>query len=84
VGLINDLTRRVYEHKHGQVDGYTREHGCDQLVWYERHAYADQAIKGEKRIKRWLREWTFALLEEANPQRRDLFGELPPVRPAQP
>jgi putative endonuclease len=51
VGVTNDLIRRIDEHRHGQVDGYTREHGCDQLVWYEEHAYIDQAILREKRIK---------------------------------
>ena len=86
VGFTNDLARRIDEHKHGQVDGYTREHGCDQLVWYERHTYADRAIKREKQIKRWLREWKFALVEEHNPQWRDLYSEVlaAAVRPAQP
>ena len=76
VGMTNDLLRRVEEHKHAQADGYTREHGCDQLVWYEAHRYVDQAILREKRIKRWLRPWKFALIEENNPRWADLYGEL--------
>ena len=76
VGKTNDLLRRVEEHKHAQADGYTREHGCDQLVWYEAHRYVDQAILREKRIKRWLRPWKFALIEENNPRWADLYGEL--------
>ena len=55
VGVTNDLVRRVGEHKLGLVPGHTCERGIDQLVWFETHAYIDQAILREKRIKRWLR-----------------------------
>jgi putative endonuclease len=85
VGVTNDLVRRMDEHKHGQVPGYTAEHGIDQLVWFERHAYIDQAILREKRIKRWRRDWKFALVAEHNPQWLDLCGDivraLPPAQP---
>ena len=85
VGMTNDLIRRVDEHKSGQFDGYTREHGKDQLVWFERHQYVDQAILREKRIKRWLRAWKFSLVEETNPRWLDLYGEMVATRlPAQP
>lgn len=77
VGMTNNLIRRIDEHRHGQIDGYSRERGTDQLVWYEQHRYVDQAIVREKRIKRWLREWKFALIEQANPQWRDLYPDLP-------
>ena len=74
--MTNDLVRRIEEHKHGQIDGYSRERGTDQLVWYEHHHYVDQAILREKRIKRWLRPWKFALIEEANPLWTDLYPAL--------
>jgi putative endonuclease len=76
VGMTNDLIRRVEEHKRGVFDGYTREHGIDQLVWYEHHRYVDQAILREKRIKRWQRRWKFALVEKDNPRWVDLYGQL--------
>jgi len=76
VGMTNDLIRRVGEHKHGQIDGHSRERGTDLLVWYEHHRYVDQAILREKRIKRWLRPWKFALIEQANPHWADLYGDL--------
>lgn len=76
VGVTNDLVRRVAEHKAGQIPGYTSERGIDRLVWYETHAYIDQAILREKRIKRWLRAWKFALVEETNPRWADLYGDL--------
>jgi putative endonuclease len=76
VGMTNDLVRRVGEHKHGQVDGHSRERGTDRLVWYEHHRYVDQAILREKRIKRWLRRWKFALVEDTNPHWSDLYPAL--------
>lgn len=76
VGVTNDLLRRVAEHKEGLIPGYTAEHGIHQLVWYETHRYIDQAILREKRIKRWLREWKFALVERDNPRWLDLYGEV--------
>ncbi len=76
VGMTNDLVRRIDEHRSGAFDGYTRERGIDQLVWYERHQYVDQAILREKRLKRWKRPWKFALVETDNPQWLDLYGEF--------
>lgn len=76
VGMTNDLIRRVGEHKSGLIPGYTCGRQIDRLVWYESHQYVDQAIRREKRIKRWLREWKFALVEESNPHWADLYGDL--------
>ncbi len=76
VGVTNDLVRRIAEHKAGLIPGYTSERGIDRLVWYETHRYIDQAILREKRIKRWLRNWKFALVEETNPRWADLYGDL--------
>ena len=72
--------RRIDEHRHGQIDGYSRERGTDRLVWYEHHRYVDQAILREKRINRWQRAWKFALIEAANPQWTDLYPGLVPSR----
>ena len=82
VGMTNDLVRRIAEHKHGQIDGYSRERGTDQLVWYEHHRYVDQAIRREKQIKRWLRPWKFQLVEAMNPHWTDLDPAL--ATPSQP
>ena len=76
VGMTNDLVSRTADHRSGQFDGYTREHGCDQLVWFEEHRYVDQAILREKRIKRWRRAWKFALVEADNPRWADLYPAL--------
>lgn len=76
VGMTNDLVRRIDEHKSGFFDSYTCDRGIDQLVWYERHQYVDQAILREKRLKRWKRPWKFALVETDNPRWLDLYGEF--------
>ena len=76
VGMTNDLIRRISQHKHGQIDGYSRARETDRLVWYERRSYVDQAILREKRIKRWVRPWKFELIEAANPHWVDLYGTL--------
>lgn len=76
VGVTNDIVRRIAEHKSGLIPGHTADHGIDQLVWYETHQYIDQAILREKRIKRWLREWKFALVEKDKPRWLDLYGEV--------
>ena len=82
VGVTNDLIRRVEEHKARLFDSYTAEHGIDRLVWFEEHRYIDQAIAREKRIKRWRREWKFALVEEKNPDWLDLYPGLLARRPS--
>ena len=75
VGMTADLKRRVREHKAGTFDGYTREHGCTDLVWFERHARVTAAIAREKRLKKWNRDWKVALIEAANPDWRDLAAD---------
>jgi putative endonuclease len=56
LGMTNDLVRRVYEHREGLVDGFTKQHGVKMLVYYEQHATAIAAIQREKNIKHWLRK----------------------------
>jgi len=76
VGVTGDLVQRISDHKSGLFAGHTGEHGIDCLVWYEIHKYIDQAILREKRIKRWRRDWKFALVEAQNPHWLDLYGEV--------
>ena len=60
-------------------DGHTAEHGCDQLVWYEQHQWVVEAIRREKRLKKWLRDWKLKLIEDGNPQWLDLAADWYPV-----
>ncbi|PHS25300.1 MAG: hypothetical protein COA84_07810 [Robiginitomaculum sp.] len=75
-GVTNDLVKRVYQHREGQVEGFTRKHDLKRLVWYEPFDDIEQAIAQEKRIKRWRREWKFQLIEKQNPDGNDLWSEI--------
>jgi putative endonuclease len=75
-GVTNDLIRRAHEHRNGLADGFTRKHRLTRLVWFEVHDEIRAAIEREKRIKRWHRAWKTALIEEANPDWRDLYDDI--------
>jgi putative endonuclease len=76
VGVTGDLARRVWEHRSGVVEGFTRDYGVHILVFAEFHETMEDAIVREKRIKRWRRTWKLELIEQQNPQWRDLYDEL--------
>jgi putative endonuclease len=76
VGVTSDLLRRVWEHKSKVVPGFTARYGVDRLVWFEAHGAAESAIRREKQIKEWKREWKFNLIERDNPHWIDLYNNL--------
>jgi putative endonuclease len=86
VGITGDLIKRVYEHRHGLVGGFTKKYRVTRLVHYEVFDDPQQAIAREKRIKKWYREWKINLIKTSNPQWRDLYSEIagdcgsPPTR----
>ncbi|MEN6451452.1 MAG: GIY-YIG nuclease family protein [Thermoguttaceae bacterium] len=71
-GVTNDIERRVYEHKHKVIKGFTSRYNIDKLVWYESFPDIEQAIEGEKKLKGWLRSKKVALIESQNPGWIDL------------
>ena len=75
-GVTSDLTGRVYKHREGLVAGFTRQYGVKMLVWFEQHATMESAILREKRIKKWNRDWKLRVIEESNPDWRDLAVDL--------
>jgi putative endonuclease len=76
IGVTNDLKRRIWEHKHDLVKGFTKEYGVHILVYFEQHEDVEQAILREKKIKRWSRKWKLALIEKDNPEWKDLYSNL--------
>jgi putative endonuclease len=76
IGVTNDLGRRVYEHKQHLNRGFTYEYNVAKLVWYEEIQDAAGAILREKQLKKWKREWKERLINEMNPEWRDLSEEF--------
>jgi putative endonuclease len=76
VGVTNNLIRRIYEHRQGLVEGFTRRYGVKMLVYYEQHDTAIAAIQREKNIKHWSREWKIDLILSMNPEWRDLYNDI--------
>ncbi len=76
VGVTSNLLRRVYEHREGLIPGFTKTHGCKILVWYMSFELMTRAIHREHTIKRYRRAWKMQLIENLNPEWRDLYGEL--------
>jgi putative endonuclease len=71
-GVTNDLERRVYEHKHKLVPGFTARYNIDRLVYFETTEDVNAAIYREKQIKGWLRSKKLALIASVNPTWNDL------------
>lgn len=73
VGVTNDLSRRVWQHREGTGSRFTKKYGVTMLVWYEHFYRIDDAIACEKKLKRWRRAWKLARIEAFNPDWRDLY-----------
>jgi putative endonuclease len=73
IGVTNDFIRRVKEHRLKQVKGFTKKYGVDKLVYFEQFDDAANAIKREKRLKKYNRAWKIRLIEELNPNWDDLY-----------
>ena len=71
-GVTSKLGVRVEQHKLGTFAGFSKHYGCKTLVWFESHTTMERAIRREKQIKRWRRDWKLALIEAENPDWRDL------------
>lgn len=76
VGVTSNLVQRVWQHKEGLVEGFTRRYGVKTLVWFEPHTTMQHAIAREHAIKEWKRAWKLDLIERANPAWRDLYEDL--------
>ena len=77
-GVTSDLIGRVWAHREGAIAGFTSKYGVKRLVWFEVHAEMLEAVRREKRIKKWPRAWKINLIEAQNPDWRDLWPTLQP------
>jgi len=76
VGVTANLAARIFQHREGNGSDFCRRYGLRRLVWAEQGDTIDACIAHEKRVKKWLREWKFALIEKANPDWMDLYDTL--------
>ena len=70
--MTNDLTRRMFEHKSGIIDGFTKKYSVNKLVYFESTSDVNAAILREKRLKKWKRQWKIELIGKLNPEWKDL------------
>ncbi|WP_338445642.1 GIY-YIG nuclease family protein [Pelagerythrobacter marensis] len=76
VGVTSSIADRVFQHRKRTGSSFCARYGLNRLVWAERGDSIEDCIAHEKRLKRWRREWKFALIEKGNPDWQDLFDTL--------
>ncbi len=76
VGMTNDLSRRVYEHRNNMIVGFTSKYNVHNLVYYEMFEDVRYAIQKEKQLKTWHRQWKINLIEKDNPDWNDLYEQF--------
>ncbi len=79
IGVTNNITRRIWEHKQGTIDSFTKRYSVNRLVRIEWFDNIEAAFKREKQLKAWQRAWKIALIENDNPQWSDLYFDLSPL-----
>lgn len=76
VGMTENLSRRIFEHKQGLVEGFTKKYNVDRLVYYEILPDLKSAINRERQLKNWHRQWKINLIESMNKEWKDLYSEI--------
>ena len=73
IGVTNDLIRRVYEHKSGMIEGFTKQYRVHKLVYFEQFEDVHAALEREKQLKKWSRAKKNGLVETANPEWKEIL-----------
>ncbi len=73
IGVTNDITRRLYEHKNKEKEGFSKKYNVTKLVYCEQYPSITDAIRREKQLKAWRRTWKIELIKSVNPYWEDLF-----------
>jgi len=76
IGVTSDLQQRVWQHREGIIEGYSKRYGCKMLVWYSQFDDLQEARRKELQMKEWNRLWKLRVIEEMNPEWDDLFESL--------
>lgn len=72
IGVTSDLDDRIWKHKHGTFEGFSKKYNCTRLLYYEQHEDIRISISREKQLKGWRREKKLALIRTTNPEFKDL------------
>jgi len=72
IGVTSDLEKRVYEHKNNITDGFSSQYKLDKFIYFEHLSSIHDAIRREKQLKNWHRQWKINLIKEFNPNFDDL------------
>ena len=83
IGVTSDLVKRIWQHKEKLADGFTKKYGVDRLVYFEQFRDPENAIKREKRLKKYRRKWKLELIKRKNPEWKDLYYDIIPGLPDQ-
>lgn len=76
IGVTNNLSRRMFEHKNHLIKGFTSKYDVGMLVYYEQYQVVLDALNREKQLKRWNRSWKIDLIESINPTWKNLGSDL--------
>lgn len=76
VGVTTDLIKRVYQHKNSVIESFTSKYSVHRLVYFEESLTIIEAIRREKQLKKWQRKWKIELIEDHNPEWKDLHNDL--------
>jgi putative endonuclease len=72
IGVTSDLDDRIWQHKNGVFEGFSKKYNCTRLLYYERHEDIRSSIAREKQLKGWRRAKKLALIRATNPEFKDL------------
>lgn len=75
-GITSELVQRIWKHKTKYYEGFTNKYNVDKLVYYEVYENAEGAIKREKLVRYWKRQWKLDLINKFNPDWKDLYEEI--------
>jgi putative endonuclease len=76
IGMTDDLVRRVWQHREGTIEGFTKAYSVRNLVWFEEHSTRASAFSRERQMKKWNRNWKLREIESSNPEWWDLWEEI--------
>ncbi|HTM63826.1 MAG TPA: GIY-YIG nuclease family protein [Gammaproteobacteria bacterium] len=76
IGVTTNLLKRIYQHRNHEVDGFSSKYNLHKLVYFKEYSTIQDAIKREKQLKKWNREWKIELINGFNPEWKDMYPQI--------